>query len=314
MEARTFSNDQKRALIQRMLLADPKHNTPFEHVVFSFLVTAPIFVARQWMRHRIGTFNERSLRFTTAHKMGYFIPGIDSNTHIVQSSEAIEQQYVVISYRIKQANDINNNVNIPSQPFLEDELLAMERDANDCVVIKKLGDTPLPTEIRFSPEETLPFVREMERSIGTYTDLLNAGVRKEIARGVLGTSVYTNFVWTVNLLSFMNWLEKRFHPAAQKEHTAYAREAMNLVSDVVPITMDIFKTKVLYPRMRRVQHENKIEETTTDKVGDQRNKLPDEEENSITESPNEQDTIVIGQIYTEEDSQAEEKREEPMDT
>jgi thymidylate synthase (FAD) len=40
-----------------------KHGTPFEHVVFTFHVKAPIFVAREWLRHRIGSFNEISGRY-----------------------------------------------------------------------------------------------------------------------------------------------------------------------------------------------------------------------------------------------------------
>lgn len=40
-----------------------RHGTPFEHVVFTFYVKLPIFVAREWMRHRIGSFNEISGRY-----------------------------------------------------------------------------------------------------------------------------------------------------------------------------------------------------------------------------------------------------------
>ena len=47
--------------------------TPFETIVFTFDVKCPIFVARQWMRHRIGSFNEESLRYCVAERE-YFIP------------------------------------------------------------------------------------------------------------------------------------------------------------------------------------------------------------------------------------------------
>lgn len=40
------------------------HGTPFEHAVFKFRVKAPIFVAREWMRHRIGSYNEWSGRYS----------------------------------------------------------------------------------------------------------------------------------------------------------------------------------------------------------------------------------------------------------
>lgn len=49
------------------------HETPFEHIVFTFHVKAPIFVARQWFRHRIASYNELSGRYS---KLSYefYIP------------------------------------------------------------------------------------------------------------------------------------------------------------------------------------------------------------------------------------------------
>ena len=41
-------------------LMNNHHETPFEKVVFEFHIKCPLFVARQWMRHRISSFNERS--------------------------------------------------------------------------------------------------------------------------------------------------------------------------------------------------------------------------------------------------------------
>ena len=53
--------DKDLALIK--FLASEGHWTPFEHVVFRFYIRCPIFVARQWFRHRIGSFNEASARY-----------------------------------------------------------------------------------------------------------------------------------------------------------------------------------------------------------------------------------------------------------
>jgi len=41
-----------------------RHTSPFEHVKFTFRVSAPLFTIRQWMRHRTGSFNEISARYT----------------------------------------------------------------------------------------------------------------------------------------------------------------------------------------------------------------------------------------------------------
>jgi thymidylate synthase (FAD) len=43
-----------------------RHGTPFEHNAFRFHVRCPIFVAREWFRHRVGSFNEFSMRYAKA--------------------------------------------------------------------------------------------------------------------------------------------------------------------------------------------------------------------------------------------------------
>ena len=49
----------------RFLMRD-RHGSPFEHNAFRFHVRCPIFVAREWMRHRVGSFNEFSMRYAKA--------------------------------------------------------------------------------------------------------------------------------------------------------------------------------------------------------------------------------------------------------
>jgi thymidylate synthase (FAD) len=43
-----------------------RHASPFEHSVFRFHVRSPIFIAREWFRHRWGSFNEFSMRYAKA--------------------------------------------------------------------------------------------------------------------------------------------------------------------------------------------------------------------------------------------------------
>jgi len=54
-------------------LVKHKHTSPFEHNQLSFRVKAPIFVARQWMRHRISSYNEISYRYVKA-QLEFYIP------------------------------------------------------------------------------------------------------------------------------------------------------------------------------------------------------------------------------------------------
>ena len=49
----------------RFLMRD-RHGTPFEHNSFRFHIRTPIFVAREWFRHRVGSFNEFSMRYAKA--------------------------------------------------------------------------------------------------------------------------------------------------------------------------------------------------------------------------------------------------------
>lgn len=54
-------------------LMDYRHTSPFEHNQLSFRVKTPIFVARQWMRHRINSYNEISYRFVKA-PLEFYVP------------------------------------------------------------------------------------------------------------------------------------------------------------------------------------------------------------------------------------------------
>ena len=60
-------------------LIDKEHKTPFEAVVFTFDIKCPIFVARQWMRHRIGSFNEESLRYCVTEGEFYIPDGLTAD-------------------------------------------------------------------------------------------------------------------------------------------------------------------------------------------------------------------------------------------
>jgi len=68
-EPKTPDEDQK--LIAYLLRHG--HGTPFEHVVFQFHVKLPIFVARQWIRHRMSSYNETSFRYREAPEE-FYIP------------------------------------------------------------------------------------------------------------------------------------------------------------------------------------------------------------------------------------------------
>jgi len=63
--------ERDRGLVQRLIR--DRHTSPFEHAIFQFRVRAPIFVVRQWIRHRFSSFNEESGRYVKLNDE-FFLP------------------------------------------------------------------------------------------------------------------------------------------------------------------------------------------------------------------------------------------------
>ena len=66
-----------------------RHGTPFEHNAFRFHIRAPIFVAREWFRHRIGSFNEFSMRYAKATDE-FYVPAAEDVRSQAEIDEAVE--------------------------------------------------------------------------------------------------------------------------------------------------------------------------------------------------------------------------------
>jgi thymidylate synthase (FAD) len=73
--------DASDAGLIRFLMRE-RHGTPFEHNSFRFHVRCPIFVAREWFRHRIGSFNEFSMRYAKATDEFYVPAPEDVRTQV----------------------------------------------------------------------------------------------------------------------------------------------------------------------------------------------------------------------------------------
>ncbi|MGN0893008.1 MAG: FAD-dependent thymidylate synthase [Oligosphaeraceae bacterium] len=67
--------DERDVKLLKYLIAN-QHNTPLEHVVFTFLVHCPLFVRSQWHRHRTWSYNEISRRYTEVDLEFYVPPEI----------------------------------------------------------------------------------------------------------------------------------------------------------------------------------------------------------------------------------------------
>ena len=84
--AQSDDPERDRKLIH--FLVEHGHGTPFEKVNFEFHVKCPLFVARQWFRHRMGSFNERSARYRKFDEE-FFVPDL-STLPDVYSPEDLE--------------------------------------------------------------------------------------------------------------------------------------------------------------------------------------------------------------------------------
>ena len=134
-----------------------RHGTPFEHNAFRFHVRCPIFVAREWFRHRVGSFNEFSLRYAKATD-DFYVP---------------------------EPEDVRSQVGKPGAYSFE----------------------PVSDELADTTREQLRAV--YETAFQTYEQLVELGVARELARSVLPVGAYTEFYWTVNARSLMNFLSLR---------------------------------------------------------------------------------------------------------
>ena len=75
-----------------------------------------------------------------------------------------------------------------------------------------------------------------------YKALLDDGLAREIARGILPLDTYTEFYWTVDLHNLMHFLNLRLDPHAQWEIQQYGKAVLELASPVAPIAFEVWES------------------------------------------------------------------------
>lgn len=107
---RTPSESADAKLIK--YLAKHEHTSPFEHCVATFYVKAPIFVVRQWHRHRTQSYNEVSGRYSTTFFNEFYLPSVqrlmtEGTQDSRQGSGAISDTFVAVEAynQMKAANE-----------------------------------------------------------------------------------------------------------------------------------------------------------------------------------------------------------------
>jgi thymidylate synthase (FAD) len=165
-----------------------RHGTPFEHNSFRFHIRAPIFVAREWFRHRVGSFNEFSMRYAKATDE-FYVPAPE---------------------------DVRSQVGKPGAYSFE----------------------PVAEDVAETTREELKAV--YEAAYETYERLVELGVARELARCVLPVGAYTEFYWTVNARSLMNFVSLRASENAQREIRCYAEACEAFLAEKMPVTHAAF--------------------------------------------------------------------------
>ena len=177
-----------------------RHSTPFEMCEIKYHVKLPIFVARQWIRHRTANVNEYSARYSILDKE-FYLPAKENLA--AQSRNNRQGRGDLIEG--EQANDI---------------LKILKEDA----------------EKNYNDYETIL----NERHDGTIVNESKKGLARELARMNLTLNTYTQWYWKTDLLNLLNFLSLRADDHAQYEIRAYADVMIDCLKKWVPITYEAF--------------------------------------------------------------------------
>lgn len=192
--AESFSERDRSLLYQ--LLHD-QHGTPFETVYFRFRFVAPIFVLRQWVKHRISSWNEFSMRYRKPISEAY-VPDLAART--------------VDGYAVLDDDSMAEYEALMASLFAWYE----EQYSAACTRIDAAR-----------AEGTLP-----AKSGGRDP---YRGRARELLRNVMPVAAYSDVYWTVNFRSLMNFFRLRRKADAQYEIRQYADAAYLLFSRRLPL-------------------------------------------------------------------------------
>ena len=176
------------------------HSTPFEMCEIKYHVKLPIFIARQWIRHRTANVNEYSARYSILDKE-FYLP----NQQNLAAQSAINRQGRGDILKGDQAKKV---------------LDLLKNDAE---------------RTYRNYEEMLN-----QRYDGSTIDENKIGLARELARMNLTLNTYTQWYWKTDLLNLMNFLRLRADHHAQYEIRAYADIMLDTLKRWVPITYEAF--------------------------------------------------------------------------
>tara|TARA_Y100000766_G_scaffold160194_1_gene137593 strand:- start:136 stop:1071 length:936 start_codon:yes stop_codon:yes gene_type:complete len=178
-----------------------RHSTPFEMCEIKFHIKLPIFIARQWIRHRTANVNEYSARYSILDKE-FYIPSPENLA----------------------AQSATNNQG-------RGDALTTEEASNVIDILRR------DAEQTYSNYETLL----NENSSGETIDDNKAGIARELARMNLTLNTYTQWYWKIDLNNLLHFLALRADGHAQYEIRVYADAMLDIVRKWVPLTYAAFE-------------------------------------------------------------------------
>ena len=176
------------------------HSTPFEMCEIKYHVKLPIFIARQWIRHRTANVNEYSARYSILDKE-FYLP-TPENLAAQSQSNRQGRGDVIKGDQAKEVLDLLKSDAERSYKYYEEML--------------------------------------NERYDGSIIDEKKSGLARELARMNLTLNTYTQWYWKTDLLNLMNFLRLRADDHAQYEIRAYADAMLDTLKKWVPTTYEAF--------------------------------------------------------------------------
>ena len=177
------------------------HSTPFEMCEIKLHVKLPIFIARQWIRHRTANVNEYSARYSILDKE-FYIPSVEN----LASQSQINKQ--------GRAENLS-----PEEAEKVIELLKSDAE-----------QTYRNYEVMLN-----------ENSDGETLDDGSMGIARELARMNLTLNTYTQWYWKIDLNNLLHFLALRADAHAQYEIRVYADIILDIVKKWVPVTYEAFE-------------------------------------------------------------------------
>ena len=222
---------EDRALIRYLLRH--RHTTPFEMCELKLHIKAPIFVARQWLRHRTASVNEYSARYSKLDRE-FYVP------------DAAHLKLILDERRLERHGAMDDLFQWMKE-LDERSALATQSEVN-----KQGRDDALSDE---EAEHALSRFDDIsKRAYAAYKNLLNentrrtlknpayTGIARELARAVLPVNYYTQFYWKIDLHNLLHFLSLRADDHAQYEIRVYAETILDeIVARWVPDTYQAFQ-------------------------------------------------------------------------